>query len=218
MGIRRASSFPLWALVPVLILTLPHASLAQGTGVSAVVSWPRHHLMGQVAGSAVSFAWPPFARERSTWFGAERLGGVSRRTGTTCVGFAPPGPCPQQPLRDDTRITTVAIGLTNRAYSARQLSVDIVIGVRGGRIESNTHGLTTNETIRAAKAMWGIDFGVGAELAPLRRLPIALSAGVGGSALTPIRGVKQEDGYSPFSSITLARARAGIVWRAAPRS
>src|SRR5688572_12596605 len=91
-----------------IALALPSRAGAQLVSFSAASADVKHELLGEpLIGAAGRVSVPLQPRFWAT-VGAEYVTGRARRLGTLCAGLADPAQCPDEPLRDDARLTTVS--------------------------------------------------------------------------------------------------------------
>lgn len=199
------------AMVTAALAAMPGVATAQRIEVGVVAVAADHDLLGEhlVGGAArVRLPWA------AVYLGFEHLTGSSRRVGTTCSGLIQPGdPCLQpEPLRDDARLSTASAALALRPLAWSRVVIDVAPALRLGYVRATTRGETSGETLSAAKALIGVDIGVDATWAPLQRIPVALSAGIGIGALARASPVTVVDGYEPFGAFSFTRFRVGASW------
>ena len=199
-----------------VLLALPRPAIAQGAGISAVALSASHWLLGDpLAGGAAFLEFPRGGGRVTVRLGGELLRGSSRRTGSLCVGLAPPpGGCADEPLRDNAWLGTFAVGLGARVLSRDRFAVKLTGDFRLGVVESDTRGLTSGGRLSADETLWGADVGIEGAWSPWATKPLALVASVSVGGLLPVMPEEVTDGYTPFNTpFHFTRVGVGVAWR-----
>ena len=193
----------------------PVAARAQGASVSAVVISAEHMLLGRpLTGGAVGVS----LRRRDTPIALDFEAAISHghagRIGVPCAGLIQPGTCAAEPLRDEARLTSASGGTTLRMFHGRHALVALTGDLVLASLRADTRGLSSGQTLTAAKTLWGGLVGAHAAWIPVVRVPVALQIAGGVGGVMPIARELVVDGYTPFErGIQVRRLRLGIAWQ-----
>ena len=198
-----------------ILLLSPLAAGAQTGSISIVVAAPNHELMADpLGGGSALIALPLSEGGHSLRLQVEWLAGNAHRTGIPCAGLIELGTCPPEPLVDDARMTTVAIGLGFPLLRRARFDAGVTVDARLGNVSVDTRGRVSGDGLRARRFLWGGDVGLQGSWIPSERMPLALEAAIGAGGLRPAVREQVLDGYTPFEDgFTVRRARLGIAWR-----
>ena len=205
--------------IGVMVLS-PFTARAQTGSVSVVAAATSHRLMEDpLAGVSALVALPLGSGGRSLRLQAEHVSGNAHRTGIACGGFIlEPELCPEEPVVDDARMTTLAVGLGFPLLQRAGFTVGLTVDARLGNVSADTRGLDSGNRIGARKSLWGADVGLQGSWVPFARLPVALEGALALGGLRPPISEEVLDGYTPFNNgFIVRRARLGIAWRGARR-
>lgn len=202
------------ALIAVAAAVFPAAAGAQDISIGAIAISANHELLGQplVGGGVrygVSWGDSPF----SARVGVDRVTGSARRTGAPCGGFIQPGTCPDEPLRDDARLSAVTGGFAVRLLNRQRVTVSLIGDVDFASVRVDTRGLTSGDSISATQILWGPSAGVELAWLPWTSLPLALDASISAGAFMPVAPDQALDGYVPFHrGFGAMRFRLNVRW------
>jgi len=214
---RRQSFSVSFQLVAVFAVALggPVAARAQGASVSAVVISAQHMLLGSpLTGGALGVSIRRRDSPVALHFEAAISHGHAGRIGVPCAGLIQPGTCAAEPLRDETRLTSISGGTTFRVFHRRHVLVALTGDLMLASLRADTRGLTSGQTLTASKTLWGGLVGAHAAWTPVARVPVALQIDGGVGGLMPIARELVVDGYTPFErGIQVRRLRLGIAWQ-----
>ena len=191
------------------------AARAQGASVSAVVISAQHMLLGSpLTGGALGVSIRRRDSPVALHFEAAISHGHAGRIGVPCAGLIQPGTCAAEPLRDETRLTSISGGTTFRVFHRRHVLFALTGDLMLASLRADTRGLTSGQTLTASKTFWGGLVGAHAAWTPVVRVPVALQIAGGVGGLMPIAHDVAVDGYAPFErGIQVRRLQLGIVWR-----
>lgn len=186
---------------------------AQGPRVSTSLGWPDHPLLGHPLGIGVGLDVPIVPRV-ALRLGFEFSGDDFRSTGSTCVGFIPPGAdCAPELREEKARMRTLNAALPVVLASVGEVRLDIVPTFQTTWLTSRQVGAESGRDLEASKRMYGYGIGVEAVWQSFR-MPVALFLGGYLGRLRPWEDERLLDGYSPFETdIQVRRIELGLMFR-----
>ena len=189
-------------------------SVALGQSVSFAIAGgdATHNLQPNSTGFAASLVFP-IRRRVELVLTLDRLRGDAPGNGFVCAGLINPEACPIEPYAQEGRLMTLGVGPDVPLYRARYGGLSLRPQLLLGRIESETLGHQTGNTLSATKTEFGVSLGAEIRLTPLRRLPFDLMIGAAYRNLGPAKKDDVIDGYTPFeTSFTARTIYAGMAF------
>jgi hypothetical protein len=194
------------------VLFSTSASGAQALRVSYVAAHANHRLLQGVSGTEASgiFDVRPAVTFRASY---SDLRGAQTRHGIACAGLIMPGTCSPEPIRDDSRIRALTLGVALQVLGRRSWRIAASPGLRIATVRADSRGLTSGRRLSATKLLAGPEGDLEVSVSPgaFPRLEGHLAIGVGALAGPDEQVV---DGYTPFSGgFALTRAQLGLALR-----
>jgi len=180
--------------------------------VSYVAAHAEHRLLQGVSGTEASgiFDVRPAVTFRASY---SDLRGAQTRHGIACAGLIMPGTCSPEPIRDDSRIRALTLGVALHVLRRPSWRIAVSPGLRIATVRADSRGLTSGRRLSATKLVAGAegDLELSASAGAFPRLEAHLAIGVGALIGADDRIA---DGYTPFSNdFALRRAQLGLALR-----
>jgi hypothetical protein len=195
-----------------LIAVTGSVALAQSVSFAIAGGDATHNLQPNSTGFAASLAFPIRGRLELV-LTLDRLRGDATGAGFVCAGLINPEACPIEPYTQKGRLMTLGVGPDVPLYRARYVGLSLRPQLLLGRIESETLGHETGNTLSATKTELGVSLGAEIRLTPLRRFPFDFTMGAAYRNLGPAKKDDAVEAYTPFeTSFTARTIYAGLAF------